>query len=262
MIRNPTRCIALLLAAALATGGGLALRTARAQNKPAGQPANPDDKVKSEPAAPAADKAPSGDLVPLEMKPLPKPAFKGTPTQPPKGMQDWLEKPRVGPRPPLMVPKGVKLLSLNKPVTSSDSEPIIGTLKLVTDGDREAKEGSYVELGPKVQWVQIDLQDKYKLHALLFWHYHANARVYRDVVVQVSTDADFIDDVHTVFNNDFDNSAGLGIGAGKGYWETNEGKLLDAGGIVGRYVRLYSNGSNADDQNHYTEVEVYGLPAK
>ena len=200
-----------------------------------------------------------GDLVPLKLE-LPKPAFKGTPTQVPPGRN--VEKPQVGPRPPLMVPKGVKNVALHKPVTSSDPEPIIGSLKLVTDGDKEAKEGSYVELGPKLQWVQIDLQDKYQIAAVVVWHYHANARIYNDVVVQVANDPDFIDKVQTVFNNDHDNSSGLGMGDNKEYWETNEGKLIDAKGVVGRYVRLYSKGSSADDQNHYTEVEVYGLPAK
>jgi len=27
-------------------------------------------------------------------------------------------------------------------------------------------------------------------------------------------------------------------------------------------VRLYSNGNHIDDQNHYTEVEVWGLPVR
>jgi hypothetical protein len=29
-------------------------------------------------------------------------------------------------------------------------------------------------------------------------------------------------------------------------------------GTKGRYVRLYSNGSTANEMNHYIEVEVYG----
>jgi hypothetical protein len=197
--------------------------------------------------------------VPLEIK-LPKPAFKGTPTHIPPGTN--LEKPRKGPRKPLMVPPGVKNVAHKKPVTSSDMEPIIGTLKLITDGDKEAREGCYVELGPMLQWVQIDLKDKYAIHAIVIWHYHASARVYRDVIVQVSNDRDFIEGVKTIFNNDHDNSSGLGLGKAKEYWETYEGKLIDAQGAVGRYVRLYSNGSTADDQNHYSEVEVWALPAK
>ncbi len=198
-------------------------------------------------------------LVPMELK-LPKPAFKGTPTHVPPGTN--LEPPRKGPRPPLLVPPGTKNVSAGLPVTSSDRDPIIGSLKLVTDGDKEATEGSYVELGPRLQWVQLDFKQKHALWGVLIWHNHMNARVYHDVVVQVADDADFIDNVRTLFSNDHDNSSGLGIGSDKEYWETSEGKLIEAKGVVARYVRLYSKGSTADDMNHYTEVEVFGLPAK
>lgn len=199
------------------------------------------------------------DLKPLELE-LPKPTFKGTPTQAPPGTN--LEPARKGPRPPLMVPPGTKSVARNAPVMSSDMEPIIGSLKLVTDGEKEAREGNHVELGPGVQWVQLDLKRPTAIHGLLFWHYFANARIYHDVVVQVADDKDFIKNVRTLFNNDHDNSAGLGVGQDKEYWETYEGKLIDAPGVVARYVRLYSNGSTADDQNHYIEVEVFGKPPK
>lgn len=205
-----------------------------------------------------ADK-PAGDLAPIDLK-LPKPAFKGTPKNVPPGTN--LEKPRTGPRPAFDAPKGTKLLSAGKPVSSSDSDPITGKLSLITDGDKEASEGSYVELGPGLQWVQIDLKESAKIYAIIAWRYHMNARVYHDVVVQVSDDKDFIKGVKTVFNNDHDNSSGLGVGDAKEFWETYEGHLVDAKGAVGRYVRLYSKGSTADDQNHYTEVEVWGIPAK
>jgi hypothetical protein len=46
------------------------------------------------------------------------------------------------------------------------------------------------------------------------------------------------------------------------YVETAEGKLVDAKGARARYVRLYSRGSNANELNHYVEVDVYGRPAK
>jgi hypothetical protein len=213
------------------------------------------------PTQPVADKDKKTDpnLAPIEFK-LPKPAFKGTPQNIPPGTR--LEPPRKGPRPPFLAPKGVENVARNKPATSSDKDPIIGNVKLVTDGDQEANEGSYVELGPRLQWVQIDLKQKYTIYAILVWHYHISARVYHDVVVQVADDADFITNVRTLFDNDHDNSSGLGLGQDFEYWETYEGKLIDAKGAVGRYVRLYSNGSTADDQNHYVEVEVYGLPAK
>ena len=115
-------------------------------------------------------------------------------------------------------------------------------------GDWRAEESA------REQWRRMD--------ALLVWHFHMAAQIYHDVVVQVADDADFITNVRTVFNNDHDNSSGLGLGSDKEYWETFEGKLIDAKGVVARYVRLYSKGSTSDDQNHYTEVEVYALPAK
>ena len=46
------------------------------------------------------------------------------------------------------------------------------------------------------------------------------------------------------------------------YVETAEGKLVDAKGNRARYVRLYSRGNNANELNHYVEVEVFGRPAK
>ena len=205
-----------------------------------------------------ATKKPSS-LEPLPIE-LPKPAFKGTPKHAPPGAP--LEKARKGPRPEFLAPKGSRLLSKGKPVMSSDREPIIGEIAYATDGDREAVEGSYVELGPGVQHIQIDMQKKVTISAILIWHYHANARIYHDVVIQVSDDRDFISGVQTLFNNDHDNSAGLGLGEDKAYWETYEGKLIDGKKQVARYIRLYSNGSTEDDQNHYTEVEVFGLPAK
>ena len=92
--------------------------------------------------------------------------------------------------------------------------------------------------------------------------FHKQARAYQDVIVQFADDPDFISNVRTVFNNDIDNSAGLGIGSDLHYTETYEGKLIDAKGAKAQYVRLYSAGSSSDDLNHYIEVEVYGKPAK
>ncbi|MHC4411505.1 MAG: hypothetical protein ACYSW6_00760 [Planctomycetota bacterium] len=112
------------------------------------------------------------------------------------------------------------------------------------------------------QNVTIDLGARHNIYAIVIWHYHGEARVYFDVIAQVSDDADFVTDVKTIFNNDNDNSAGLGIGKDMNYVETAEGKLIDARGVEGRYVRLYSSGNSSNDLNHYIEVEVYGILAK
>ena len=190
---------------------------------------------------------------------LPKPMFIGTPTN---IKSPNLETVTGKSRGPFMVPAGTKLLSLKRPVTSSDKQPVIGELDMITDGDKDGGDGYFVELGPSKQWVQIDLGSSFALHAILAWHYHSQARVYRDVVVQVSDDKDFLKNVTTVFNNDHDNTSGLGIGKDKEYIEVAEGRLFDPKGVKGRYVRLYSNGNTSNDLNHYVEVEVYGTPAK
>ena len=161
--------------------------------------------------------------------------------------------------PVLMVPKGTTLLSAGKPITGSDDFPIIGELAYITDGDKEAGEGYFVELMDGLQWVQIDLGAPAKLSAIWLWHYHSQARAYHDVIVQVSNDPKFESGVTTLFNNDYDNSAEIGKGSDKPYVETRFGKLLDAKGKQAQYVRLYSNGNTANDMNHYIEVEVYGI---
>ena len=203
-------------------------------------------------------------LVPLKTQ-LPKPLFQGTP----KNLKaaPTLEKYDEKPRPDFMVPAGTTNLALKKKVTSSDMSPIIGELNLITDGDKEGSEGNFVELGPGRQWVQIDLEKTSDIYALVVWHYFAEGRVYHDVIVQVSDDPDFIKDVKTVFNNDFDNSYGMGIGKNLEFIDDHRGKLIsakDAKGkpVRGRYVRLHSNGNTSNDMNHYIEVEVHGVPAK
>ena len=192
----------------------------------------------------------------LKLK-LPKPMFIGTPTN---LRSSNLEKVTGKSRAPFYVPKGTVLLSAKKKVTSSDMQPVIGELEMITDGEKAGGDGYFVELGPTAQWVQIDLGTSRPLHAILAWHYHSQARVYRDVVVLVSDDPAFKAGVTTVFNNDHDNSAKLGLGKDKEYIEVAEGKLFDPKGAKGRYVRLYSNGNTTNDLTHYVEVEVYGSP--
>lgn len=189
---------------------------------------------------------------------FPKPLFAGTPRP--------VSLPNLEPagieRPDIMVPKGTVLLSKGKTVTSSDTLPVIGELSFITDGDKSGTDGTYVELGPGVQWVQIDLGAPAKVAAVAVWHFHSQARVYHDVVIQLSNDKDFKSGVRTIFNNDDDNSAKLGKGGDKSYIEVNHGRILDANEHTARYVRLTSNGNTSDELNHYCEVEVFGQPAK
>ncbi len=194
------------------------------------------------------------DKVPIPLE-LPKPLFVGTPV--PFKVPN-LEKPSTAKRPPFLAPAGTVNLARGKPVTASDTYPVIGEIPFVTDGDKEGSEGTYVEFGPGVQWVQIDLGAPATLHAIVCWHFHAQARVYHDVIVQVSDDAEFKTGVTTLYNNDIDNTAKLGVGKDPAYVETAEGRLIDAKGVRARHVRLYSNGNTTSELNHYVEVEVFG----
>lgn len=186
---------------------------------------------------------------------LPEPLFVGTP-------QDiWtpnLEPITGKKRLPFLAPEGTVNLALKKPVTGSAPEVMIGALAQITDGDRRGSDGSFVELPAGTQYVQIDLGAVREIRAIVFWHYHLEARVYFDVVVRAADDPDFIMNVQTLFNNDHDNSSGLGVGKDKEYIDTNEGKLVDVGGKRARYIRLYSRGNTSNELNHYIEVEVYG----
>jgi len=191
---------------------------------------------------------------PLKVE-VPKPLFAGTPR--PISLANL--EPANTKRPDIMVSSDVKLLSKGKKVTSSDSLPVIGELSFITDGDKTGIDGAYVELGPNTQWVQVDLGSTAKIAAVAVWHFHSQARVYHDVVIQISDDAEFKKGVTTIFNTDDDNSSKLGKGGDKSYVETNHGRVLPADGATGRYVRLYSNGNTSDELNHYCEIEVFGV---
>lgn len=204
-------------------------------------------------------KALAADTAPIDIK-LPIPAFMGTPTD--VQANEHLEPPSKNPRPPFLAPVGVKNVAAGKKVTSSDKNPITGTMDLVTDGDKESNDSSYVELHRKVQWVQVDLEAPYDIYAVVVWHAHNTPQVYNSVIVQVADDADFTQNVRTLFNNDYENAVGLGAGKDKQYYENYEGKLVDAKGAKARYVRLYSKGSTFSALNRYTEIEVFGLAPK
>jgi hypothetical protein len=197
--------------------------------------------------------------VPLKLT-LPAPAFKGTP----KDIQtnSYTEPYPDKPRPPFMVPPGLKNVAQGAKVTTSDKNATAEALAKLNDGDKEASEQSIIYLRKGTQWVQFDLGSPQEIFAIVIWHAHNSAKVYHDVVVQVADDQDFIQNVRTIFNNDQDNTSGLGVGKDLEFFETHEGKLIDAKGVKARYVRCYSKGSTESALNEYTEVEIYGRPAQ
>jgi hypothetical protein len=211
------------------------------------------DAPKDKPAAAAS----AGGMVPLDLK-LPSPAFKGTPKD--IQLSSYVEPLSEKPRPPMMVPAGLKNLAAGKKLTSSDKNATSEMLEKLTDGDKEASDQSIIFLRKGTQYVQLDLGSPQELFAIVLWHAHNSAKVYHDIIVQLADDADFKENVRTVFNNDQDNSSALGAGTDREYFETHEGKLINAKGVKGRYLRFYSKGSTESALNEYTEIEVYGRP--
>lgn len=193
------------------------------------------------------------EMAPLELE-FPDPFLIGTPVP---IRVPHLEDPKT-PKPEIMVPADVTNLAAGKEVTSSSEFPIIGELEFAVDGDKHSEEGYFVELDPGLHWIQIDLGKEAELYAAAVWHFHTQKRVYHDVIVQISNDPEFVDGVTTVFNNDHDDSSGMGRGPDKAYIETNEGKLFPLGKNKARYIRFYSQGNSSDALNHYVEVEVFG----
>jgi hypothetical protein len=200
----------------------------------------------------------AADTEPLKLK-FPGHTPKGTPEDLPTGsnvepLSDKAPK-------PLDVPKGVVNVAAGKPVTSSVA-PFLGDLKQITDGEKEPFDEQAVEMKKGLQWVQIDLGQTYEIHAIAMWHDHRYVQSFRDVVLQVSDDPEFKTGVTTLFNNDSDNSSGLGVGTDREYFELEFGKAVPAKGVKSRYVRGYTKGSSLSALNSWQEIEVYAAPAK
>ena len=203
----------------------------------------------------------SGALAPLPLT-LPAPTIKGTPPDnPPTGPHiEPLNLDQV--RAPFLAPAGVKNVALNKKATASDAKPQSGEPVLVTDGSKEANDDDVLELHKGRQHVQIDLEAHFRIYAIVIWLDHRYYQIIRHVVVQVADDAGFTKNVRTLFNNDRENSNGLGTGTDKEYFETKEGRLIDAKGAPARYVRCTTQGGSESGLNCYTEIEVYALPVQ
>src|SRR5437588_9047591 len=140
----------------------------------------------------SAAAAESGDKVPLNIK-LPSPAFKGTPKD--IQLSSYVEPLSDKPRPPMMVPAGLKNIAVGAKITCSDKNATADTLAKINDGDKEASEQSIIYLRKGSQWVQLDFGSPQEIFAVCLWHAHNSAKVYHDVIVQIADDQDFLQNV-------------------------------------------------------------------
>ena len=210
----------------------------------------------------AADVPAATSLVPLPIS-FPKAAFQGTP--PPGLKTNSYTEPFPDKQPPVpMVPQGLKNIASapGVKITCSDTNLDSEALAKLTDGNKDASEESILFMRKGAQWVQLDFGKRQEIFAVALWHAYDTIKVYRDVVVQVADDSGFVTGVRTIFNNDHDDAARRGVGTDREYFETQYGKVIKANGVSARCIRFYSNGSTQGAMNEYTEVEVYGRPAK
>ncbi|MGC3957106.1 MAG: discoidin domain-containing protein [Verrucomicrobiota bacterium] len=191
---------------------------------------------------------------------LPAPTLKGTPEQLPSGPNIEANSDKAPAA--MQISKGAKNVALGKPATTS-VKPFSETQpEAITDGKKEAFDYDTVEMKKGTQWVQVDLGEAYKIEAIAIWHDHRYIQTMHDVIVQVSDDPEFKTGVTTLFNNDTDNSSGLGVGTDREYFERHWGRVFDGKGTKARYVRGYTKGSHLSALNCWQEIEVYAVPNK
>jgi sugar phosphate isomerase/epimerase len=99
----------------------------------------------------AAPQAPK--LAPLPIA-LPKPLFEGTPEPP--NVPD-LEKPSGRMRPPFLAPAGATNFARGKAVSSSDDDPVLGTIEIITDGNKAGTDGAFVQLKEARAYADADI---------------------------------------------------------------------------------------------------------
>jgi len=163
-----------------------------------------------------------------------------------------------------MVPPGTINLAAGKPaVASSGEEPIMGEISQLTDGGKTSEEWDMVELGPDDLWVQIDLEKVCTIYGIAVWHFYKNPAVYNDVIVQVADDAEFTQNVRTLFNNDHDNSSGQGKGEDMAFFTRWWAELVDARGdnmkgMKARFVRVWSKDGCQGEPVRFVEIGIYG----
>ena len=170
--------------------------------------------------------------------------------------------PDYKPIPPLDVPSGTINIAKGKKVTASVEKPDFGKFSFLVDGNANYEEENVVGLPKGLQWIQIDFDKQYNIHAINLWHLYFTEAVVFDVIIQTADDAAFTKNVKTIYNNDHDKSSKIKLGTDKEYLEDYRGKLFHVKDTKTRFIRFYSNGSTHNEQNHYTEAVVYGSPIK
>ncbi len=141
-------------------------------------------------------------------------------------------------------------------------------LSILTDGVRTDTEYALISTGSVAKYVQLNLGESHSITKLnILNDYNPSApRIGKDIIVQLSNDPTFATGVTTVYNNDGDNSVGLGAGGDSEYTEPINGSGLTialGSPVNAQYVRYWANGHTRTQTSAYNtvntpvEVEVY-----
>lgn len=101
-------------------------------------------------------------------------------------------------------------------------------LTVVTDGDRSTSEYALIATDSAAKYIQLNLGEPHFITKVnILNDYNPEApRAGKDLIVQLSNDPTFTTGVTTIYNNDDDNSVGLGAGADAEYVEPSSGAGL------------------------------------
>ncbi|GMQ58872.1 hypothetical protein AN1V17_32680 [Vallitalea sediminicola] len=153
-------------------------------------------------------------------------------------------------------------VAISKTVTSSATTPGDNrTFASLVDGIKSITPPQYLEYignGNGKQYIQVDLGESYPIDAINLTRYYLDERIYKDTLILISDDSSFsIDATTVVYNANISGDLGYGAGTDSEYPELSGGKTIDMENPVeGRYVRIWSNGSNVNSSNHFVELEV------
>jgi hypothetical protein len=175
-----------------------------------------------------------------------------------------MEGPNLEPVPPSQstfeAPPGLKNLALAAHITASLPLPSEELRKVADNAKGSDPSFDLLSLGRGPQSLTLDLGQQATLHTLVLWHRFDYLVSYRDVIVEASTTADFSHPI-PLYNNDHDDTLGKGKGPDRAYVETNFGRVIPLHSHPARWLRVWSNGSQLSGENHYAEIQVWGLPA-
>lgn len=125
----------------------------------------------------------------------------------------------------------------------------------------DTNKDNYVDIhgttsNPRLAYLQTDLGELCMINSIKMYRY--TDKTYPNTVILVSDTKDFAN-YTVVYNTDADNIHGFGSGSDTPEVETANGKVY-ANNLPakGRYIRIYSNGTAGSNDNHVTELEVYG----